>query len=148
MQKYIVCFLLFISFAVKANNDIISVESAFSVSETATRFESIVKSKGMTIFNRIDHAAAAQKIGQKLRPTELIIFGNPKIGTALMLCQQSVALDLPQKVLIWQDENKRVWLSYNKPQNIALRHSIIGCEAEIAKIQKALSRFAKLATSI
>ena len=100
----------------------------------------------MNVFIRINHAQGAQKIGKELRPTELIIFGNPKVGTPLMQCRQSVAIDLPQKALIWQDEQGRVWLSYNDPKYLVERHGIAGCGEVVQKIEKALGNFAKAAT--
>ena len=100
----------------------------------------------MTVFIRINHTEGAQKVGKKLRPTEILIFGNPKVGTPLMQCKQSVAIDLPQKALIWEDEAGQVWLSYNDPKYLADRHGITKCVGVIKKIQKALSNFANAAT--
>jgi uncharacterized protein (DUF302 family) len=100
----------------------------------------------MTVFIRINHAEGAQKVGKKLRPTELVVFGNPKVGTPLMQCSQSVAIDLPQKALIWEDEAGLVWLSYNDPRYLAKRHGITECVNVIKKIEKALSNFAHAAT--
>jgi uncharacterized protein (DUF302 family) len=99
------------------------------------------------VFKRIDHAAGAQKVGKTLRPTELVIFGNPKVGTPLMLCSQSVAIDLPQKALIWQDEAGQVWISYNDPQYLALRHNIRGCDKVLKKVAGALGNFTKKASA-
>ena len=84
-----------------ADDTLISVKSQHSVKETADRLENVLTEKGMTVFARIDHAAGAKKVEKILRPTELVIFGNPKVGTPLMQCAQSVAIDLPQKALIW-----------------------------------------------
>jgi uncharacterized protein (DUF302 family) len=81
-----------------------------------------------------------------LRPTELVIFGNPKVGAPLMQCSQTVAIDLPQKALIWQDESGQVWLTYNDPQYLAKRHEIGGCKAVLDKVRNALKNFAKTAT--
>jgi len=100
----------------------------------------------MTVFNRIDHTAGAQKVGLTLRPTELVIFGNPKVGTPLMQCSQSAAIDLPQKALIWQDQAGQVWLSYNSPDYIEKRHQVEGCAQVLQKVGKALGNFAKMAT--
>ena len=148
MQKLfcaiITIFLLTTS--VYAGNGIISVKSAHDVKTTADRLESTLKQKGMNVFSRINHAQGAQKIGKELRPTELIIFGNPKVGTPLMQCQQSVAIDLPQKALIWQDAKGQVWLSYNDPDYLVERHGIQGCAEVIKKVKGALGKFAKAAT--
>ena len=141
----IISIFLFSSLAI-ADNGIISIKSSHDVNVTADRLERALKSKGMTVFTRIDHAAGAQKVGKKLRPTELVIFGNPKVGTPLMQCNQSMAIDLPQKALIWEDEEGEVWLSYNNPKYLARRHDLKGCDEVIKKIEKALSNFAKAAT--
>jgi uncharacterized protein (DUF302 family) len=129
-----------------ADNGIISVKSSHEVKATADRLENTLNQKGMTVFIRINHAEGAQKVGKKLRPTELVIFGNPKVGTPLMQCSQSTAIDLPQKALIWEDEKGQVWLSYNDPNYLVERHGITGCAEVIKKIEKALSNFAKAAT--
>ena len=148
MQKifFIVITLLLLTTSVYADSGFISVKSAHDVKTTADRLEGMLKQKGMIVFTRINHAQGAQKIGQELRPTELIIFGNPKVGTPLMQCAQSVAIDLPQKALIWQDAQGQVWLSYNDPNYLVERHQITGCGDVIKKVAKALSNFAKSAT--
>jgi uncharacterized protein (DUF302 family) len=130
-----------------ATEGMISIKSAHSVAVTADRLEKILGSKGMTVFKRIDHAAGAQKVGKTLRPTELVIFGNPKVGTPLMLCSHSVAIDLPQKALIWEDKAGQVWFSYNDPQYLALRHNIQGCDEVLKKVAGALGNFAKKASA-
>jgi uncharacterized protein (DUF302 family) len=129
-----------------ADNGMIDVKSSHDVKATADRLENTLKQKGMTVFIRINHAAGAQKVGQKLRPTELIVFGNPKVGTPLMQCRQTAAIDLPQKALIWEDQEGTVWLSYNDPNYLVERHGIVGCAEVVKKIEKALSNFAKAAT--
>jgi uncharacterized protein (DUF302 family) len=129
-----------------ADSGLISIKSSHDVKTTADRLENALKGKGMTVFIRIDHAAGAQKVGMKLRSTELLIFGNPKVGTPLMQCSQSVAIDLPQKALIWEDEAGQVWLSYNDPKYLVKRHGITGCVEVIKKIEKALGNFAHAAT--
>ena len=96
---------------------------------------------------RIDHAAGAQKAGKTLAPTELVIFGNPKVGTPLMQCSHSIAIDLPQKALIWQDAAGKVWFSYNDPQYLALRHNTQGCDEVLKKVAMALGNFSKKATA-
>jgi len=138
--------IFFFASVTYADNGIISIKSSHDVKTTVDRLENILREKGMTVFIRINHAEGAQKIGKKLRPTELIIFGNPKVGTPLMQCGQSVAIDLPQKALIWQDEAGQVWLSYNDPKYLASRHSIKECDEIIKKIEKALGNFARMAT--
>ncbi len=125
----------------------IDVKSSFGVKETGDRLENVLKEKGMTIFNRIKHSDAAKNVGVGLRETELIIFGNPKVGSPLMKCQQSVAIDLPQKALIWKDSEGRVWISYNDPRYLEKRHNISNCEEVIAKIEKALAGISKAAST-
>jgi len=129
-----------------ADNGIVSIKSSHDVKITADRLENNLKAKGMTVFIRINHTKGAQKVGKTLRPTEVIIFGNPKVGTPLMQCGQSVAIDLPQKALIWEDEAGQVWLSYNDPKYLAKRHGIKDCVDVIKKIETALGNFANAAT--
>jgi uncharacterized protein (DUF302 family) len=129
-----------------ADNGLIRVKSAHTVKVTADRLEQILNDKGMTVFVRIDHSAGAKHVGELLRPTELILFGNPKVGTPLMLCSQSAAIDLPQKALISQDEKGQVWLTYNNPDYLVKRHNIKGCKEVIAKIETALANVSKAAT--
>jgi uncharacterized protein (DUF302 family) len=105
-----------------ASNGLITIASAHSAKETIDRFETDVKSKGMTIFARIDHSAGAKSAGLSLRPTELLIFGNAKAGTPLMQSHQTLGIDLPLKVLAWEDASGKVWLSYNDPAWLAARH--------------------------
>jgi uncharacterized protein (DUF302 family) len=107
-----------------AENGLITMASAHSVKDTIDRFESDAKSKGMTIFARIDHAAGAKAVGASLRPTELLIFGNAKAGTPLMQLQQAIGIDLALKALAWEDGAGKVWLSYNDPAWLAARHGI------------------------
>jgi uncharacterized protein (DUF302 family) len=138
--------IFFIVSTAAAGNGLISVKSSHDVKATADRLENILNQKGMTVFIRINHSAGARKVGKTLRPTELVVFGNPKVGTPLMQCSQSVAIDLPQKALIWQDDKGQVWLSYNDPNYLAQRHGLTGCAQVIKNVEKALSNFAKAAT--
>jgi uncharacterized protein (DUF302 family) len=138
--------ILFFSTLAIADNGLVSVKSSHDVKVTADRLEKNLAMKGMTVFARINHAEGAQKVGKQLRPPELIIFGNPKVGAPLMKCGQSIAIDLPQKALVWEDEGGQVWLSYNDPKYLAKRHGIKGCDEVIKKIENALGNFAKMAT--
>ena len=138
--------ILFLVSSAAADTGIVSVKSSHSVRTTADRLENTLSKKGMTVFIRINHAEGASKIGKKLRPTELIIFGNPKVGAPLMQCSQTVAIDLPQKALIWEDETGQVWLTYNNPKYLATRHDISECSEVLRKIEKALRNFANAAT--
>ena len=130
----------------KNDNGLITLKSNHDVSETINRLEAVLNKKGMTVFKRIDHSAGAEKAGIELRPTELLIFGNPKVGTPLMLCSQTAAIDLPQKVLAYEDEKGQTWLSYNDPAYMAKRHGIKNCEAPLQKVSNALAKFAGIAT--
>ncbi len=149
MKKVIVSLVLVLLYAFPsmAANGVISVQSDFDVEETADRLENILKEKGMTVFNRIDHSEGASSVGIDLRDTVLLIFGNPKVGSPLMKCQQVAALDLPQKALIWKDAEDAVYVSYNDPKYVQMRHNVTGCEEVLAKIEKALSTFTKAAAT-
>lgn len=137
--------LMFASIA-SAENGLINVKSSRTVKETADRLESVLKEKGMTVFARIKHSDGAKKAGVDLRPTELVIFGNPKVGAPLMKCSQTVGIDLPQKALIWKDDTGQVWFTYNDPQYLSKRHGLSACAGGIAKVEKALGNFTKAAT--
>lgn len=130
----------------QAAEGMVDVKSNHSVTQTADKLEAVLKTKGMTVFARIDHSAGAAKVGERLRETQLVLFGNPKVGTPLMQCAQSVAIDLPQKALIWKDAKGSVWLSYNDPAYLANRHAIDGCDQVLKKVAGALANFAKAAT--
>ena len=147
-RKIVLPFLFLLSSGVAlAADGLIMVKSNHSVAATADRLEAALSKIGMTIMNRINHAAGAESVNMELRPTELVIFGNPKVGTPLMQCSQTVAVDLPQKALIWEDENGQVWLGYNDPQYLKIRHAIEGCDPVLAKVEAALKNFARAATA-
>jgi uncharacterized protein (DUF302 family) len=101
---------------------IIDVPSRYSVPETLARLQSILKEKGLTVFALVDHSGEAEKAGLTMRPTQLLIFGSPKSGTPLMVAAPRLAIDLPLKALVWQDEQGQVWLSYNSPDYLHERH--------------------------
>mgnify|MGYP000273487978 CR=1 FL=1 len=132
---------------VHAADGLVRVQSAHDVETTADRLVRVLERKGMTVFDRVDHAAGAERVGQALGPTRLVIFGNPKVGTPLMRCGRSVAIDLPQKALIWRDADGAVWLGYNDPAYLAARHGIDDCGGVIGKIEQALAGFARAATA-
>ncbi|MBZ5666533.1 MAG: DUF302 domain-containing protein [Acidobacteriia bacterium] len=108
----------------------IDVSSRHSVPETLARLQSILKEKGVMVFTLIDHSGEAEKAGLTMRPTQLLIFGSPKGGTLLMVAAPRLAIDLPLKALAWQDEQGKVWLSYNSPEYLQQRH---GFPAELLK---------------
>jgi uncharacterized protein (DUF302 family) len=107
-----------------ANNGIVSKPSKRSVEQTVEALSNLLKSKGVAVFALIDHSGEAEKVGLKMRPTKLLIFGNPKAGTPLMLASPSSALDLPLKILVWEDGEGKVWLSYNSPEYLKERHGL------------------------
>jgi uncharacterized protein (DUF302 family) len=107
-----------------ANNGIVSKPSKHSVEQTVEVLTTILKSKGVALFTVIDHSGEAEKVGLKMRPTKLLIFGNPKAGTPLMLASPSSALDLPLKILVWEDAQGGIWLSYNSPEYLRNRHGL------------------------
>jgi len=105
-------------------NGIVDVPSHHSVDETVDRLKGILESKGITLFALIDHSGEAAKVGMKMPPTKLLIFGNPKAGTPLMLAAPSIAIDLPLKILVWEDAQGKVWISYNSPEYLKGRHGL------------------------
>lgn len=122
------------------------VQSHFGPAETMNRLESEIKARGMTVFARINHAALAADAGMTLRPTEVIIFGNPRGGTPLMQANQTIGIDLPLKALVWQDASDKTWLSYNEPAWLAKRHEVAGVEQAIAMMSRVLGEIAAKAT--
>ena len=105
-------------------NGIIDVSSNHSVDQTVDKLKSILQLKEITLFIVIDHSGEATKVGLEMRPTKLLIFGNPKAGTPPMLATPSIALDLPLKILVWEDSEGKVWLSYNSPDYLKERHGL------------------------
>ncbi len=128
------------------SDGVIRIKSMHNVAATADKLGVTLVAKGMTIFKRISHSDGAANAGLDLRSTELVIFGNPVVGTPLMQCAQLAGLDLPQKALVYEDEAGMVWFAYNDPKYIAQRHDITGCDEVVDKISKALNDFAQAAT--
>jgi uncharacterized protein (DUF302 family) len=125
-----------------------TLPSPWDQRETLARVEAAIAAKGLTLMARIDHAAGAKTVGLSLRPTEVLIFGNPKSGTPLMQANQTMGIDLPLKVLVWQDADGRVWLSYNEPAWLALRHGLDEAVAAAVKaMTAALAAIAEAATT-
>lgn len=106
------------------SNGIIDRPSNHSLDETVMRLKDILQEKGVTLFALVDHSGEAEKVGMKMPPTKLLIFGSPKAGTPLMLASPSIALDLPLKILVWEDANRKVWISYNSPEYLRERHNL------------------------
>jgi len=105
-------------------NGIIDKPTSHSVDETVEKLKGVLRDKGITLFALIDHSGEAEKVGIKMRPTKLLIFGSPKAGTPLMLTAPSSAIDLPLKILIWEDAQGKVWVSYNSPAYLQERHNL------------------------
>jgi uncharacterized protein (DUF302 family) len=106
------------------SNGMVSIPSHHSVEQTVEKLEGILQVKGIQLFALVDHSGEAEKAGMRMRPTKLLIFGNPKAGTPLMIAAPSVALDLPLKVLVWEDAGGKVWVSYNSADYLRERHGI------------------------
>ncbi|MGA8492414.1 MAG: DUF302 domain-containing protein [Terriglobales bacterium] len=113
-----------LSMAPAGNNGIVDKPSNHSVEQTVEKLKNILQSKGVTLFAVIDHSGEAEKVGMKMPPTKLLIFGSPKAGTPLMLAAPSSALDLPLKILVWQDTQGKVWVTYNSPAYLQERHGL------------------------
>lgn len=124
-----------------AQADLVRKQSPHAVGETIDRLEAVVKEKGLTVFARIDHAAGAKKVDMALRPTELIVFGSPKVGTPLMQAEQTMGLDLPLKVLAWQDDGGQVWLAYEAPADMAAARGLPKDNPVIKQVTGALDNF-------
>lgn len=110
--------------AATANKGIVDKPSNHSVDETVEKLKSILQAKGVALFALVDHSGEAEKAGMKMRPTKLLIFGSPKAGTPLMLAAPSIAIDLPLKILVWEDERGKVWISYNSLEYLKERHGL------------------------
>lgn len=129
-----------------SDDGLVSVVSRFSASETTQRLVAALPARNMTVFARVDHAAAAAAVGMSLRPTDLVIFGNPKGGTILMQDQQQAGIDLPLKALVWEDAAGKVWVSYNDPAWIARRHGV-SKTAAVEAMTAAMKAIVQAATS-
>jgi uncharacterized protein (DUF302 family) len=106
------------------NSGLVDIASNHSVGETVEKLKGILQAKGITLFALVDHSGEAAKAGMKMRPTKLFIFGNPKGGTPVMLAAPSSAIDLPLKILVWEDAQGKVWITYNSPAYLQERHNI------------------------
>jgi uncharacterized protein (DUF302 family) len=125
---------------VATDHGIVDIPSTHSVDATVQRLEALIREKGIALFCLIDHSGEAAKVGMKMRPTKLLIFGNPKGGTPLMLAAPSAAIDLPLKILVWEDGAGKVWLSYNSPAYLQHRHGLP------AELMQSIAIVGKLAT--
>lgn len=144
---FIMVIALLVSFPVLADsNGLITRPSKNSVTETINKLEAVLKKKGITIALRWSHSKKAAAVGIKLRPTELLIFGNPKLGSHMFTSKQTSGIDLPMKALAWEDEKGQVWLTYNDPAYLANRHGITDRARIVKKMTGALKKFTDIAT--
>lgn len=140
-------FSLYSANALAAADGLIVIKSAHTASVTLDRLQSALKSKGIRVFARVSHKDNAKGVGMDLRPTELLIFGNPKLGTHFFTSKQAAGIDLPMKMLAWEDKNGQTWLSYNDPGYIASRHGIGNRDEVVGKMRNALKKFSSIAAS-
>jgi uncharacterized protein (DUF302 family) len=149
MRKSLIFFILSISLLAlnpaMAGNGLVIKRSPHSAAETLDRLTSILKKKGIRVFARVSHKNNAAGVGLKLRPTELLIFGNPKLGTHFFTSKQAAGIDLPMKALAWTDARGRVWLAYNDPAYIARRHGITNRPEIVKKMTGALKKMTDMA---
>jgi uncharacterized protein (DUF302 family) len=110
--------------AASPDNGMVHLSSPYPVAETLNRLDSVLQSRGLTVFARIDHSGEAEKVGMKMHPTQVILFGSPKGGTPLMIASPTLAIDLPLKALVYQDAGGKVWVSYNSTEYLKRRHNI------------------------
>lgn len=132
--------LLFFSLPLFAADGLITKASDHSVDETILRMKNVLAKKGIKVMAEVDHQANAAGVGLKMRKTKLLIFGNPKLGTPLMGSAITVGIDLPMKLLVWEDADGKVWLAYNDPYYLAKRHGIQDQEAVLKKMAGALNK--------
>ena len=130
-----------------ADTGLVTLPSAHGATETVERLKGLLAQKGIEVFAHIDHAAAAKKVGLLLRPTQVLIFGNPKAGTPLMQSQQTIGLDLPLRVLVWEDEAGKVWLTYRRVESVARQHHVAGIDAAVKALDDGLAALAREAAA-
>ena len=133
--------LLIAALPVQASDAVVTKTSAHSVGVTLDRLAAILTSKGITVFTRVDHGAGAKKVGAELKPTQLLVFGNPKLGSPLMQSNRAIGLDLPMKALAWQGDDGKTYLSYTAPSALKARHGIADRDGVFKKMTGALDKF-------
>jgi uncharacterized protein (DUF302 family) len=131
-----------------ADAGLVILPSAHGVMETVERLKALLSQKKIQVFAEIDHAAGAQKVGLSLRPTFLLVFGNPQAGTPLLQSQQTIGLDLPLRVLVWEDAAGKVWLTYYRPEFLARRHDVLDRDEAVKPLSAGLAALARAATSL
>jgi uncharacterized protein (DUF302 family) len=126
-----------------ADADLVTLASAHGAAETVERLKSLLSQKKIQLFADIDHAAGAREVGLPLRPTRLLIFGNPQAGTPLMQGKQTIGLDLPLRALVWEDEAGKVWLTYHRLEFLARRHDVLGRDEVVKALGAGLDALAR-----
>jgi uncharacterized protein (DUF302 family) len=130
-----------------ANASLVTLPSAFSAAETVERLKALLVNKGIQLFAHIDHAGEAKKVGLRLRPMQVLIFGNPQAGTPLMQSQQTIGLDLPLRALVWEDEAGVVWLTYHPLDFLARQHQVADRDEAVKSLDAGLTALVRAATS-
>jgi uncharacterized protein (DUF302 family) len=130
-----------------AHTDLVTLASAHTATETVERLKALLVQKGIELFAHIDHAAAARKMGLALRPTQVLIFGNPKAGTPLMQSQQTIGLDLPLRALVWEDAQGKVWLTYRRVKDLARQQNVTGHDDAVKALDEGLAALVRAATA-
>jgi len=129
------------------DTDLVTLPSAHSATKTVERLKSLLSGKKIKLFADVDHAAGAQQVGLSMRPTRLLIFGNPQAGTPLMQSRQTIGLDLPLRVLVWEDEAGKAWLTYHRPELLAKRHHVLGHDEAFKSLSAGLAALVRAAAS-
>ena len=130
-----------------AEADLVMLPSAHGATETIDRLKALLARKGVEVFAHIDHAAAASKVGLPLRLTQVLIFGNPQAGTPLMQGKQTMGLDLPLRVLVWEDGEGKIWLTYRRVEDLARYHQVTGHDEAIKALDDGLAGLVRAATA-
>jgi uncharacterized protein (DUF302 family) len=130
-----------------ADGDLVTLLSAHGVTETVERLKGLLAQKSIQVFADIDHAEAARQVGLPLRPTRVLIFGNPRAGTPLMQSRQTIGLDLPLRILVWEDEAGKTWVTYHRLESLAQRHQIHDQDETVKALGAGLAALAGAAAS-
>jgi uncharacterized protein (DUF302 family) len=148
MRCAILALAMIMAFAASAASagELTRVPSKFGVKETIDRLLTALDARGLKVAARVDHGAAAKAAGMEMPPAEVVMFGNPKLGTPLMLSNPEVAFDLPMKIAVWQEKDGKVWLGYLSPDLLKARHALTGVEEQLKTMTGALAGLAKAAT--
>jgi uncharacterized protein (DUF302 family) len=130
-----------------ADADLVTLPSAHGVTETVERLKALLAQKGIEVFAHVDHAAGARKVGLPLRPTQVLIFGNPRAGTPLMQSRQTIGLDLPLRALVWEDGEGQVWLTYRRVEDLTRQHHVTDHDGAVKALDDGLDGLARAAAA-